>query len=96
MGCQPQGRIGDNTFGHIICPKPMITGSHDVLVDCIPATRLLDTCLPHDCNGEVLPPYAIIGSRECFIDCLPAFRMLDTLSCNDFLAQGSFDCIVGG
>lgn len=94
--CLPQGRMGDLTMGHGVCPTPMVSGAFTVLVDCLPATRMTDKALFHVCVGEGAQPTAIMGSMQCFMECLPAFRMSESLSCGDILMQGSMDCFVGG
>lgn len=103
-----QGRLGDksqapaDTHGCPACPHPVvgpaIQGSHDVLVNFLPALHVGNVGIHAPCCGSNSWT-ATTGSGTVFINNKPAHRMGDMdQHCGGIgtLIEGSPDVIVGG
>ena len=103
-----QGRLGDKSLvsvdAHwcVACPHvasgPAVQGSPNVLVNFLPALRVLDMGIHAACCGPNLW-IAVKGSSTVLINSRPAHRMGDTdQHCGGvgLLIEGSPNVIVGG
>jgi uncharacterized Zn-binding protein involved in type VI secretion len=105
---QPQSRLGDQSYvpadNHfrVRCPHqcigPAETGSLNVLVNNLPALRILDMGIHAQCCGSNTW-IAVEGSKTVFINNLPAHRLGDLdMHCGGpgYMVQGSPNVWTGG
>jgi uncharacterized Zn-binding protein involved in type VI secretion len=105
---QAQSRLGDQSYvpadnhGRPLCPHhcigPARTGSPNVLVNNLPALRILDTGVHSQCCGPNTW-VAVQGSKTVFINNLPAHRLGDLdQHCGGpgYMVQGSPNVWTGG
>lgn len=94
-----QTRLGDCCTGHDACPpRPLATGSPDVIVNGQPAGRVsIDTFADHGCPDHA-PHSGVIsaGSSNTFINGYAAGRIGDPVSCGGSVRDGSPNVFVGG
>lgn len=97
---QPAARLGDMCTGHpaYFMPRPSISASGDVFIDCVPALRTGDkyeshcrVIIPFDCHIGVVAS----GSGSVFINGMPAARVGDTIDCGSKIAEGSSTTFMG-
>ena len=94
----PQTRLDDKDTGHDACPpRPLNSGSPNVIVNGKLAGRVGDTYVPHSCSAHA-PHIGMIdrGSATVIINGKQAGRIGDPVSCGGNVAEGSPDVIVGG
>ena len=88
-------RLGDMTAGHGFPPKPILSGSGNVLINGIPAARVGDATAVH-CLGPVCHAGAVAaGSSNVLINGIPAARVSDPDCCGDTIGNGSSNVIIG-
>ncbi len=78
-------------------PTTLITGSGDVMINGVPATKVGDSYSPHPCPGT--PPHSVtvvMGSATVMINKMPAHRVGDLTNCAATGAMGSTDVLIGG
>lgn len=87
-------RIGDICSGHGPWPpRPIVSGSGDVLINGIGAARLSDA-LPSHCSPAGCHPGTVaVGSSTVFVNGLPLARIGDAVDCGSTIASGSGDVI---
>lgn len=90
-------RLSDIGSAHGCYPAtPTVTGSPDVTVNGLPATRVGDDLVPHGCSDCSPHPRAVAeGSPTVFINGQPAARVGDAVDCGGTLATGSPNVSIG-
>lgn len=78
----------DVSTGHCFTPRPCITGSPNVFVNSIPATRAGDYYPTHCCGSKCHDGFAT-STSNVFVNNKPIHRSGDAITCGDFAFNGS-------
>lgn len=78
----------DKSTGHCYTPRPCTTGSPNVFINKIPATRAGDYYPTHCCSGTCHDGVAT-STSNVFINNRPLHRSGDPITCGDIAFHGS-------
>ena len=72
------------------------SGSVDVLINGLPASRMLSGVTPHKVGKTVHNSIICSGSTNVLINGLPATKMLDFATCGGLVCSGSTNVLING
>jgi|APGre2960657404_1045060.scaffolds.fasta_scaffold55971_3 uncharacterized Zn-binding protein involved in type VI secretion len=78
----------DKSTGHCYTPRPCVTGSNNVFINKIPATRVGDFYPTHCCGSSCHSGNAT-STSNVFVNNRPIHRSGDPITCGDTAFNGS-------
>lgn len=90
-------RKGDICTGHdCFPPRVSDSGSPNVFINGIPALRVGDHYVTHQCGHSSHDSVVAAGSSTVFVNGKPLARIADSIACGSAVGQGSSNVFAGG